>query len=217
MSRYDSVLFDLDGTLLDTMDDISGALNQTLSEHGFPTHGREAVKRFISNGGYQLMECALPAYTDGATVEKLLADYRLRYTRHVNDKTRPFQGVLPMLAALDEAGLQLGIISNKYDKYVKFLTKEHFGSLIRIAVGANPNIPLKPEPDMLQAAMRELGVAPERTLYIGDAPTDYQAALNADMDCILAQWGYGDSQALSLLSPLYFAGDPAELPTLILS
>ncbi|MBN1778145.1 MAG: HAD-IA family hydrolase [Clostridiales bacterium] len=216
MSRYDAVLFDMDGTLLDTADDIAAALNQTLSEFGYPTHGRDAVIRFIGSGAYRLMERALPAHTDSAEIERILSAYRERYRQHISERTRPFPGVLPMLSALDEAGLKLAIISNKGDANVKRLAKEHFGSLIHTAVGASDTVPLKPDPDMLQTAMRHLGVEPEHTLYIGDAPTDYYAAQNADTDCILARWGYGDPRAMSPLLPLYFAGDPAELPMLIL-
>jgi phosphoglycolate phosphatase len=112
--------------------------------------------------------------------------------------------------------MKLAIISNKDGESVEQMAKAYFGSLIHIAVGAREGVPLKPEPDMLRLAMRELRVEPERTLYIGDAPSDFHAAQNAGADCILARWGYGDPAALEPLSPLCFADDPAELPMLIL-
>ena len=133
MSRYDAVLFDMDGTLLDTIDDIQDALNHTLAEHEYPTHSKDAVKSFVGNGAYKLLERALPAFTEKATVGSLMNAYQRQYTQRMGEKTRPFQGVLPMLTALDEAGLKLAIISNKGDADVKQLTKEHFGSLIHVA------------------------------------------------------------------------------------
>jgi phosphoglycolate phosphatase len=216
MPRYDAVLFDLDGTLLDTVDDIRDALNQTLEKFGYPTHVRDDVKRFIGGGANELIRRALPEYTEEETLEALVAEFKDRYMRQIYAKTRPYHGVLPMLTALDEAGLTLAIISNKSDDKVKLLAKEYFGSLIHIAVGAREGVPTKPEPDMLRLAMEEIGTEPGRTLYVGDAPTDLLAAENAGMDCILARWGYGDPAELSPLEPLFFAGDPAELPMLIL-
>ncbi|HRX08247.1 MAG TPA: HAD family hydrolase [Candidatus Limiplasma sp.] len=216
MSRYDAILFDMDGTLLDTVDDIRDALNQTLEEFGYPTHVRDDVKRFIGKGAHELIRRALPDYAQASEIEAMLTVFRAQYKQRVNAKTHPFPGVLPMLTALDEAGLKLAIISNKSDDKVRQLAKEHFGSLIHIAVGAQDGIPMKPEPDMLNFALQRVGTTPERTLYIGDAPTDFLAAENAGMDCILVHWGYGDPRELSLLSPLFFAADPAELPMLIL-
>jgi phosphoglycolate phosphatase len=216
MFRYNAVLFDMDGTLLDTADDIADALNQTLLEHRYPAHGSDKVKRFLGNGAYRLVQRALPEHTDGAVIETVLAEFQALYARQYNRLTRPFPGVLPMLTALGEAGLRMAIISNKGDQNVRRLTKAHFGSLIHIAVGARDGLPLKPAPEPLLIAMRELGVEPERTLYIGDADTDFHAAQNAGTDCILVRWGYGDPGALELLSPLFFANDPAELPMLIL-
>ncbi|MFH1513694.1 MAG: HAD family hydrolase [Bacillota bacterium] len=216
MFRYDAVLFDLDGTLLDSVDDIADALNQTLIDFGCPTHSRQRVERFLGSGAYQLLKRALPERADDAVIHQALARYHQLYLRHQNVKTRPYPGVLPMLAALDEAGLKLAVISNKSDENVKHLTKAHFGSLIHVAVGDNDNVPLKPEPDMLRLALQKLHVTPAHALYIGDAPTDYYAAKNAGANCILARWGYGDPRELSLLPPLYFASDPAELPMLIL-
>lgn len=217
MFRYDAVLFDMDGTLLDTADDITNALNQTLLERRYPTHGRDKVERFLGNGGYRLIQQALPEHTDGEEIEEVLTAYQALYDRQYNRLTRPFPGVLPMLTALGEAGLRMAIISNKGDLNVRRLTKAHFGGLIHTAVGARDGVPLKPAPEPLLIAMRELGVEPERALYIGDADTDFHAAQNAGVDCILARWGYGDPEALEPLSPLFFANDPAELPMMIIN
>ena len=216
MFQYDAILFDMDGTLLDTVDDITEALNQTLLKRHYLTHSRDKVKSFLGDGAYQLIQKALPEHTEGAVIESVLAEYQVLYDQQANRQTIPFPGVLPMLTALDEAGLKMAIISNKDDLNVRALAKAHFGSLIHTAVGARDDVPLKPAPDSLHTVMRTLGVKPERTLYIGDAYMDYYAAQNAGADCILVRWGYGDPATLVPLSPLFFVSDPAELPMLIL-
>ncbi|HPF88295.1 MAG TPA: HAD-IA family hydrolase [Candidatus Limiplasma sp.] len=216
MFRYDAVLFDMDGTLLDTLDDLTAALNAALAEHGFPAHSKETVMGFIGNGAYRLIQNALPAHTGDAVCAKVLATFKQHYAQHCDRLTRPYPGILSMLSALDEAGLKLAIISNKPDPQVQLLSKAFFGSLIHTAMGNRDDIPRKPAPDMLHLAMQALAVDPERTLYIGDSHVDFETAENAGIDIILASWGYENPKALRRLSPLFFVGDPAELPMLIL-
>jgi len=216
MFRYNAVLFDMDGTLLDSVEDITYALALALEAHHYPPYDKAAVTTFIGNGSKQLIRRALPKYTDSATVDAVLADFKRHYQERCDHFTQPYPGIISMLAALDEAGMRLAIVSNKTDSRVKQLTRAYFGSLIHVAVGSRTGVPLKPAPDMLALAMRELGVDPAHTLYIGDSQTDFEAASNAGIGVILAQWGYGNPNAMSLLSPLFFTNDPAELPMLIL-
>jgi len=216
MFRYDAVLFDMDGTLLDTLDDITGALNHALAEHHYPTHSKEAVRGFIGNGAVRLIEKALPAYAQNGAVQTVLSAFKHSYGAQCERLTRPYSGVLSMLSALEEAGMKLAIVSNKPDPQVRQLTKAFFGSLIHTAIGNRDDLPRKPAPDMMLAAMDKLQVDPARVLYVGDSHTDFETAENAGVDVILARWGYEDPQALSLLSPLFFVSDPAELPMLIL-
>ena len=216
MFRYDAVLFDMDGTLLDTIDDLTDALNQAVAEFQFPPYDRQQVMRFIGSGSMQLIQRALPGVTDGEVLRRVLAAFKERYNELQDAKTRPFPGILPMLTALDEAGLKLAIISNKSDPNVKQLAKDHFGSLLHIAVGSRDSVPIKPAPDMPMSAIRLLNVEPERTLYIGDSDVDYHTAQNTGMDCILVRWGYGNPEILDTLSPQFFVSDPAELPMLVL-
>lgn len=216
MFRYNAVLFDMDGTLLDTVDDLTEALNQALLEHHFPTHDKSAVTGFLGNGAKQLIHRALPKTANDEAHQKVLHTFREGYGKNCDRLTRPYPGILSMLSALEEAGMKLAIISNKTDARVKHLTKSYFGSLIHTVIGSREGVPLKPAPDMLRLAMRELSVEPERTLYIGDSNPDYEAAQNAEVDVILARWGYGSPKALAQLEPLFFVNDPAELPMLIL-
>ena len=136
MLRYDAVLFDMDGTLLDTLEDITAALNLALQENGYPTHTKAQVATYIGSGSLQLIERALPRHTAAGEVLRIRALYQQAYDRNQDFSTRPFPGVLPMLTALDEAGLALGIISNKGAANVQKLAKEHFGSLFHAVFGA---------------------------------------------------------------------------------
>lgn len=206
----------MDGTLLDTLEDITAALNQALQNNGYPAHTNAQVATYIGSGSLQLIERALPKHTPAGEVLRIRAAYQQAYDQSQDLSTRPFPGILPMLTALEEAGVKLGIISNKGTANVKQLAKAHFGNLFHAVFGAQEDVPIKPAPDMLLAAMRKLQTEPEKTLYIGDAPVDFEAAQNAGTDCILVRWGYGDEKALNTLSPLFFASDPAELPMLIL-
>jgi phosphoglycolate phosphatase len=216
MLRYDAALFDMDGTLLNTLDDIVDALNRTLETFGYPARSGREIASYLGDGAYQLMQRALPAETDGAIAQQVLDAYLPLYEARQNIRTQPYPGVLPLLSALHEAGVKVAIISNKDDVNVKALADAHFGSLVQIAVGAQSGVPIKPAPDMLRLAMRELGVAPERTAYIGDSAVDYQAARNTGLDCVLVRWGYGDPRAMEKLAPEYVADDPAELPAILL-
>ena len=215
MFRYNAVLFDMDGTLLDSVEDITHALNLALEAHRYPTHDTAAVTTFIGNGTDTLIRKALPRHTDPAIAAGVLSDFKRHYTDRCDHFTHPYPGILSMLSALDEAGLKLAVVSNKTDSRVKQLVKTYFGSLIHVAVGNREGVPLKPAPDMLAIAMRELHTNPAHTLYIGDSQTDFEAAANAGTDVILVQWGYGDPETMSLLSPRFFSNDPAELPMLI--
>jgi phosphoglycolate phosphatase len=216
MLRYNTALFDMDGTLLDTLDDITEALNLALKEYRFPPRRREEVAGFLGDGAHQLLERALPARTDNALLLRALASFRTLYAGQNDRNTRPYSGVLPMLTALHKAGVRLAIISNKDDAKVKALAAAHFGGLIRIAIGSRGGVPIKPAADMPLLAMRELGAEARRTIYIGDSHVDFQTAQNAGLDCILVRWGYGDPQMMAVLSPLHFANDPAQLQDLIL-
>ena len=207
----------MDGTLLDTVEDIADALNGALLANGYPTHDPRAVASFLGSGAYHLVQRAMPAGADHEAITRVTARFKAEYDKLQDTKTHPYPGILPMLTALDEAGMKLAIISNKTDPNVRALTKAHFGSLIHVAVGSRDDVPIKPAPDMLYHAMERLQVVPERVLYIGDSQVDYETAQRAGADCILARWGYGDPETLDTLSPLFFVSDPAELPMLILN
>ena len=216
MPKYDAVLFDLDGTLLNTLDDLTDAVNHTMRAFDCPTHSRDDVRRFVGNGIRRLIERALPNGASDPRMEDALAAFTAYYTAHCNVKTAPYPGILDALNALHEAGVKLAIVSNKNDEAVKALAELYFGGLAEAAVGASDVVPRKPAPEMPRKALNELGADAEHALYVGDSDVDFDTARNADMDCMLVSWGFRDRELLESLHPTMLIDDAAEMPMAIL-
>ena len=216
MQPYNAVLFDLDGTLLNTLDDLTDAVNHTLRVFGYPAKEKDEVRRSVGNGVRKLIERVLPGGAEDADMEAALAEFKRYYTAHCNVRTHPYDGVLEALAALSEAGLKLAIVSNKNDEAVKTLAHEYFGSLIDVAVGGRDGVPRKPAADMPLAALEAIGAIPEHTLFVGDSDVDLQTALNTGMDCMLVSWGFREREQLARLQSRFLVDDAAEMPALIL-
>jgi phosphoglycolate phosphatase len=216
MYRYDAVLFDLDGTLLNTLDDLTAAVNHTLRLFDYPTRTREDVRQSVGNGVRKLIERVLPLGAADPGMESALTAFKQYYTEHCDEHTHPYEGIPEAMGALSEAGIRLGIVSNKNDAAVQALARAYFGSLVSAAVGGSDATPRKPAPDMPLAALSTLGVTPERTLYVGDSEVDVQTALNAGMDCMLVTWGFRTPEELAGLATDYRVSDPAEIPSLVL-
>lgn len=188
--RYDLIIFDLDGTLLNTLDDLADAANAALDAFGFPARTTDEIRTFIGNGVSRLIARATPEGTDERTIQAVLMRFKTIYTRNVNVKTLPYPGILPMLRALNERGIHCAVNSNKIDNAVQLLCETHFDGLLSMALGERPGIPKKPAPDGALDIMAKLGVAPERTLYVGDGDADLLTAQNAGVDCAWVSWGY---------------------------
>lgn len=216
MYQYDAVLFDLDGTLLNTLDDLTDAVNHTLRHFGYPTRGREEVRAFVGNGVRRLVERFLPGGPADPQMEAALAEFKRFYTEHCDVRTHPYEGVVEAMAALAEAGVRMAIVSNKNDEAVKALARLYFGSLVSVAVGGRDGVPRKPAPAMPLEALQVIGAEPEHTLFVGDSDVDLQTALNTGMDCMLVSWGFRERELLSTLRPRFLVDDPAEIPALIL-
>lgn len=193
--RYTTVLFDLDGTLLDTLDDLTDAVNRTLSRCGLPQRDRREVRSFLGNGARYLMEHAAPGVA-GERFEQLLRDYKADYDANCRVKTAPYPGIDALLRALRAAGCRTGIISNKPDSAVQPLYEAFFADTMDTAVGEREGIRLKPAPDTVLAAMERLGAAAEQTLYVGDSEVDIRTAQNAGVDCASVTWGFRDPEEL---------------------
>lgn len=204
---YDTVIFDMDGTLLDTLDDLTSAVNHTLEQYGYPVHTKEEVRTFIGNGINRLMKNAAPDNIDDETFERVFHSFKEYYTAHSVIHTEPFDGILPMLKKLQQTGIKTAIVSNKNIEAVKALNDHFFSEYIKIAIGEKQGIRRKPYPDTLLEAMRLLDAG--KTLYVGDSVVDKQTADNAGVDCILVRWGYGI--AIDNLHPTAIIDTPDEL------
>lgn len=197
--KYKTVLFDLDGTLLDTLADLHSSMNRALTSYGFPPHTLDEVRSYVGNGILEYARRAVPAGTDEETLKKVLDAFKKDYKTHCSDETAPYLGVLTMLDELKARGIKTAIVSNKADFGVQLLTEEYFGDRVLVARGEREGIPKKPAPDMVKAVMRELNADPESTLYVGDSDVDFYTAVNAGIDVALVDWGFRDRMLLASL------------------
>lgn len=188
--KYTTIIFDLDGTLLNTLADLAAATNHALAEHKLPQRTTDEVRRFVGNGIRKLIERAVPADTPAELQEEVFASFNRYYKQHCADSTRPYEGVPQLLQQLRTAGCRTAIVSNKADYGVQALAKQYFDGRLDAAYGERAGIAKKPAPDMLLAIMRQLKAEPASTIYIGDSDTDLDTARNAGVPCIGACWGF---------------------------
>lgn len=193
--RYDAVIYDLDGTLLNTLEDLAGAVNHAMGQLGFAPHSLESVRRMVGDGMDMLIRRALPRDRQAAAPEAL-ALFKAHYAAHAQDTTRPYQDVPLLLDALARAGVRQAIVSNKGDPFVKELNRRYFGSRIAVAVGERAGVRRKPSPDMLLQVMKQWDAHPQRTLYVGDSATDIQTAQAAGVACASVTWGFRTREEL---------------------
>lgn len=218
MGKYKAILFDLDGTLLDTLDDLTDSVNVILEKYGFPRQERKEVRRYLGNGSERLMRAVLPKNINEADFAKYLEEYKVYYEGHKEEKTGPYPGIPELLWELHRRGLKIGVVSNKFDLAVKGLCEKYFSPCIDGAVGEmeSAGIRRKPAPDMVFAAAEWLGVAIEDCLYVGDSEVDILTAENAGMDCISVCWGFRDEEELREAGAKQLAHTAAELEKIIL-
>ena len=211
--RYDTVIFDLDGTLLDTLDDLAAAINAALDTHGFPQRTREEVRAFVGNGVVKLVDRAAPAGTASTEKEKVLKTFKEYYSAHSRDLTRPYQGIPELVEALGKCGIRMAIVSNKFQTAVEELNNYYFGKRIPVASGENEaaGIRKKPAPDMVFSALKRLGSEPAHALYIGDSEVDVETAAAAGMDCLLVSWGFRERALLEAFGPVFLADEPGQI------
>lgn len=201
------LLFDLDGTLLDTLDDLMDSTNYILAQNGYPQRSRQEIRAFVGNGARNLLLKAAPA---GADVDALLAQFQPYYAAHCQIKTKPYPGVEEAVAALREK-YPIAIVSNKPDNAVKTLCAQLFPGIS--AVGERPDCPRKPAPDMVWRAMEELGV--DRCIYIGDSEVDVLTAKNAGVPCVSVLWGFRDWEEIEAAGGSIFCERAEDLPGII--
>ncbi len=215
--RYDNVIFDLDGTLLDTLDDLHTAVNHGLTEFGLPTASPEDIAARLGNGSERLISLCLPEGREDPLFEQVFSSYITYYMAHGQDKTRPYPGILELLRELGDLGVRCAIVSNKPHAATLELAEHYFAGLVLSAVGEQRDIRRKPAPDSILSAMAQLNARPSRTVYIGDSEVDIMAARNAGIDCISVTYGFRTRAELISSGGMIFANSAQEIKSLILS
>lgn len=190
-----TVIFDLDGTLLNTLEDLKEATNFALSQFGYPKRSLEEVRCFVGNGVKKLIERAVPS--DCKNIDECLCIFKKNYSDNMCNHTVPYNGILKILSDLKADGVKIGVVSNKFDSAVKDLCKKYFGNLVDTAIGQSDDVPKKPAPDGVFKAMKELNADKNSTVYIGDSEVDVQTAKNSGLACIGVTWGFRDKSDLA--------------------
>ena len=210
---YNTYIFDLDGTLLDTLGDLAAATNYALRQHGMPEHSIDDVCRFVGNGVRKLMERAIPDGAHNPDFEATFATFRQYYMQHSLDTTQPYEGISETLAALKAKGCRLAVVSNKMMAATQELCQHFFPDTIEVAIGENEaaGIRKKPAPDTVYAALDVLGEGKGNAVYVGDSDVDIQTAANAGLPCISVLWGFRDKAFLTENGAKTFISTPSEL------
>lgn len=207
----DNFIFDLDGTLLNTLNDLAASTNYALRSAGMPEHSVEDVRRFVGNGVKKLMERAIPDGLENPKFDETYATFRRHYLEHSLDTTKPYDGIPEVLAELKRRGKKLAIVSNKFYAATQELAKHFFPETIQVAIGERENIHKKPAPDTVLEAMRQLGVGKEGSIYIGDSDVDIDTAKNVGIPCISVLWGFRDKDFLISHGATHLIKTPKEL------
>lgn len=213
--KYDTIIFDLDGTLLNTLDDLRDSLNAVFIKNGYEEKSLEEVRRFVGNGVRKLVRRALPMECPEEEVDRILREFTEHYNRNMQNRTRPYDGIMELLLDLNRYGYKLAIVSNKFDSAVKELAITYFGDLIPVAIGESEGVKRKPAPDSVFQALKELGSDPAKALYIGDSETDVQTAKNAGLPIVGVTWGFRTRELLRSEGADFLIDTPKELLTLL--
>ena len=213
--NYQNAVFDLDGTLLDTLADLTNSVNHIIGQYGYPPQSRAQVRLSLGNGAANLIARSLPDGRNTPRFEEILQVYTAYYEQHCQILTAPFPGICQMLRQLQENGIRMAVVSNKGDGAVRELTEFYFPGLFHSSVGERDGIKRKPAPDTVLQAIRLLGGTAGQTLYIGDSEVDYETAANAGTACALVTWGFRDRDALKALHPDYLIDRPEQLTEIL--
>ena len=211
----DTIIFDLDGTLLNTLEDLYISFNYAIESFGYPKRTINEIKSFVGNGIKKAIERALPKAIQEDELNKIIGVFKTYYTNNMYVKTKAYDGILPLLEELKDKGFQLAVVSNKYDSAVKNLCKEYFDGYIDIAIGEGNGIEKKPDPKGVLKSIKELNSTKEKSIYIGDSEVDIQTAQNAGIPCISVLWGFKDKEFLTNNGAKIFAEKPKDIIEII--
>ena len=210
-----TIIFDLDGTLLNTLEGLKNSTNFALKKFNCPEITLEQTRSFVGNGVRKLIERAIPNGEQNPDFEKCLNTFKEHYSKTMYQKTVAYDGIEDMLTELKKRGVKTGVVSNKFDTAVKELCKNYFDGLIIVAIGESPNVRKKPAPDSVLKAMKILGAKPENTLYVGDSDVDIQTAKNSNLKSVGVTWGFRDRELLEEEGADFIINTPCELLELI--
>lgn len=196
MKKYDTIIFDLDGTLLDALEDSMDSLNFVLALYGFTSKSMEEVRSSLGNGAARLIEISIPEGRNNAHYDVCLAEFLRHYSANMQNKTAPYKGIISILKTLSEEKYKMAIVSNKFDEAVKDLNQSYFGEYIKVAIGQSENSSKKPAPDTVLEALKQLKSVAGKALYVGDSEVDVETAKNAGIDFVGVTWGYRDKKIL---------------------
>lgn len=213
MKQYSTYIFDLDGTLLDTLGDLAQSTNHALREMGMPERSLAEIRQFVGNGVRKLIERAVPEGTPYDVTEQTLAVFKMHYIDHGLDTTKPYEGIPEMLAELKDRGKNIAVVSNKFYDATQQLCRHFFPDTVSVAIGEREGINKKPAPDTVLEALRQLGVTADGAVYIGDSDVDIKTAENCGMPCISVLWGFRDKDFLIEHGGKTFVETPQEILT----
>lgn len=206
-----AVIFDMDGTLLDTLEDLYRSTNAVLVQYGFPERTLEEVRQFVGNAARNLMRQAIPQGEENPHFEECLRAFQVHYGKHLNDHTGPYDGILKLLERLYGEGIPMAIVSNKPDFAVRELNERYFGRRISVAIGESEQVRRKPAPDTVEQVAERLGVRVKDCIYVGDSEVDLLTAKNCGIPCVSVTWGFRSRELLLSLGAEYMAADTEEL------
>lgn len=211
--NYDVFIFDLDGTLLNTLDDLAASTNYALQQYGMATRSLDDIRSFVGNGVRKLIERAVPGGDNNPQFEQVFDTFRQHYLQHSLDHTRPYDGITETLGALRRQGKRVAVVSNKMYAATGELCRHFFPNTVEVAIGEHEGegIRKKPAPDTVIEALRQLGVGKERAVYVGDSDVDILTARNSGLPCISVLWGFRDRTFLAAHGATTFVTHPRQL------
>lgn len=212
---YKTVIFDMDGTILDTLEDLTDTLNYALRKNDMPLRTLSEVRSFVGNGIQVLLNKAIPDGNLNPKYDDVYQSFKEYYKDHCNDKTHAYPGILELMRTLKQDGVRMAIVSNKVNSAVEELNEVYFEGMVDVAMGEHSGMARKPAPDMVFAAMEKLNADPTTTVYIGDSDVDYNTAKNASLPCISVLWGFRTKEQLESVGATVFAEKAEDILTLI--
>ena len=213
--KYNTIIFDMDGTVLNTLDDLTVSVNYVLSQFNYPVHEASEYRKYFGNGIRYAFECAVPKGTAASVIDEMLPIFKEHYDKHCLDKTRPYDGIIELMSELKRQGYKMAIVSNKIDSAVQELNERFFSENVSVAVGEKEGVKRKPAPDTVLEALRMLGSSKDEAVYVGDSEVDFQTACNTGIPCISVLWGFRDKDFLIENGATIFVSKPSDVISIL--